>query len=65
MELKPCPICGDLPEVSVYREELISLHCVWCGYHECDIDVWNNAWAHKRIAELEAILATKEDSYDK
>jgi hypothetical protein len=32
-ELKPCPSCGNLPEIHPYG---VSCYCVQCGRYACD-----------------------------
>lgn len=52
-ELKPCPFCGDEPQQ--LNEFLKCCNCV------VDIERWNNAWAHKQIAALEATNAENRE----
>lgn len=51
-EVKPCPFCGKSPafDALVYCENDV------CANYSKDFheEIWNSAWAHKRIEELEA-----------
>lgn len=68
-ELKSCFICGG--DVTIQQSEITDLWSVSCIKHpgwlghfyrhdrrEELIKEWNNAWSHKRIAELEASIET-------
>ncbi len=55
---KPCPFCGE--QTTTYQSTDKTMTFVWCDDDNCkgdlELSVWNNAWAHKRIAELEAAI---------
>ena len=50
--VKPCPFCGKHNNASVL-DGYIDCHCLSGQYGVKEL-VWNNAWAHRRIAELES-----------
>lgn len=60
-EMKPCLFCG------MNTDKVDDGGCCSCLNPDCDIfshrideDQWNNAWAYKRIAELEAKVVELE-----
>lgn len=62
-EVKPCPFCGNQLGYDEEEEGYLVAYCRTdnCIYEDRDIYVddfeqWNNAWAHRRIAELESAL---------
>jgi len=64
-ELKPCPFCGEIMQ---YRSEDVMLHpshgqCLLAGL-SFDIQRWNDAWAHRRIAELEEQMSMEIGARD-
>ena len=54
-EIKPCPMCGT-PGTRSEDHVYCNAGPAKCSmYNWCfDVGDWNNAWAHKRIAELSA-----------
>lgn len=66
-ELKPCPFCGRT--ITLLERSSFSYQFVVCGkcfddepYNsELTKEEWNNAWAHKQIAALEARNAELEN----
>lgn len=55
-ELPLCPFCGKYPQSRIIDGlEDTYFHCV-LHTHLFKKEEWNNAWAHKRIAELEHAL---------
>lgn len=61
-ELKPCPFCGPQPHVRPYVHR-DSIRCVTCDA-DAHMETWQDAWAHKRIAELESKLYAMEAERD-
>lgn len=59
-KLKPCPFCGDKRTEFNSGYKCYRTDCGGAGPMYSDpekaLDKWNNAWAHKRIAELERKL---------
>lgn len=54
--VEPCLFCRKKPLVrNAYGsfQPRINHSCGFVDIHEGSINDWNNAWAHKRIAELE------------
>lgn len=55
---EPCPFCGNNPEIFRQAEDM-EPNC-FCVNAKCKSEIifpleyWNNAWAHKRIAELQS-----------
>lgn len=51
--VKLCPHCGDAPSESLFGADAYFCFCIRCeAPNYIPRDEWNNAWAHKRIAEL-------------
>ncbi len=63
-QVKCCPWCGrDQLQVFSMRKFIDAYyHSGDCplSNHSMPAEAWNNAWAHKRIAELEAYIADME-----
>lgn len=62
-ELKPCPFCGSTNEVYGEDSSLVTCenHFDNGQFIAIKKEDWQNAWAHKRIEEMEKKIRTFEN----
>lgn len=70
-KLQPCPFCGVdfnntmrfLPDKAEFLHNCSEGFRIKHNYPELAKSYWNNAWAHKRIAELEREVESQKHCY--
>jgi hypothetical protein len=66
-ELKVCPWCGSIPEVSSY----MGAERIICNSRDCFPKsalfrpAWNSAWCHKEIEKLKESIRIKDEALSK
>lgn len=62
-ELKPCPFCGSRLCLEFSGERTTCSNCIGSVADWVVDGLWQNAWAHKRIAGLKLEVSAWENAY--